>query len=325
MHPLPTLEQAWRSALYGPRGGGGFYGREWPVDHFTTSAHVGPELAEKVVALTRRCGLDTVVDIGAGSGELLAAVHAADPGLRLVGIELRAHPAGLPDAVTWQRQLPRRLTGLVVAHELLDTVPCPVVEVDGIGRPRVVHVDPVTGQQQLGDAVCGADRAWLDRWWPVSRPGERAEIGRARDEAWAAVVARIAHGVGVAVDYGHQRDSRPAAGSLRGYARGRRVALTYDGTVDVTADVALDAVAERVGGTVHRQRDLLGTGEPAPAPALAPTPASRLAALAERARMGQLRAAGGLGELGWVLSPVGLPAAVLPEGLAAGVAVPSSA
>ena len=325
MHPLPTLEQAWREALYGTRAGGGFYRREWPADHFTTSVQVGPELAEKVVALAVRCGLDTVVDIGAGGGELLAAVHAADPGLRLVGVELRARPAGLPAPITWQRRLPRRLTGLVVAHELLDTVPCPVVEVDGTGRPRVVHVDPVTGQEQLGDAVCGADRAWLDCWWPLSRQGERAEIGRSRDETWAAVVARIAHGLGVAIDYGHQHGSRPAAGSLRGYARGRRVVPTYDGAVDVTADVALDAVAERVGGTVQRQRDLLGAADPAPALA----PASRLAALTEQARLGQLRAAGALGELGWVLSPVGLPAAVLAEGLAegvaAGAAAPSSA
>lgn len=305
MHPLPTLEQAWRSALYGPRTGAGFYHREWPADHFATSTHVGPELAEQVAALAVRCGLDTVVDVGAGGGELLVAVHAADPRLRLLGVELRPRPPGLPAPVAWQRRLPRRLTGLVVAHELLDTVPCPVVEVDGAGRPRVVQVDPDSGEERLGHPVRGAGLTWLRRWWDVSEPGERAEVGRTRDEMWAAVVARIAHGVAVAVDFGHRSGDRPPAGSLRGYARGRRVAPAYDGTVDVTADVALDALAERVGGTVYRQRDVLRPAEASAASA------SRLATLAMDARLAQVRAAGGLGELGWVLNPVRLRAAAV--------------
>jgi len=303
VHPLPTLEEAWRAALYGSRAGGGFYRREWPADHFTTAAHVGPELAESIASLAARCWLDTIVDVGAGGGELLASVHALDPRLRLVGVELRPRPPGVPAPIGWQRRLPHRLTGLVVAHELLDTVPCPVVEVDCAGQPRVVHVDPHTGEERLGRPVRGADRDWLGRWWDVSAPGERAEVGRARDDRWAALVARISHGVAVAVDYGHRRHDRPRAGSLRGYARGRRVAPAYDGTVDVTADVALDALAERVGATVHRQRDVL---RPAEAPA---TSTSRLEALSTEARHAQVRATGGLGELGWVLSPVGLPVA----------------
>ena len=317
MHPLPTLEQAWQAALYGRPARGGFYRREWPADHFTTSTHVGPELAESIAALAARCGLDTVVDVGAGGGELLAALHAVDPRLRLLGVELRPRPPGVPAGVGWQCRLPRRLSGVVVAHELLDTVPCPVVEVDGAGQARVVHVDPDSGEERLGHPVRGADRDWLGRWWYVSAPGERAEVGRARDDRWAALVARIARGVAVAVDYGHRRHDRPPAGSLRGYARGRRAAPAFDGTVDVTADVALDALAERVGATVYRQRDVLR-------PAAAAATTSRLATLATDARHAQVRANGGLGELGWVLSPVGLPAAALAGGLAGGVAAPWS-
>jgi SAM-dependent MidA family methyltransferase len=45
------------------------------------------------------------------------------------------------------------------------------------------------------------------------------------------------------VDYGHLAASRPPLGSLSGYRRGRLVPPVPDGTCDVTAHVAIDAVA----------------------------------------------------------------------------------
>lgn len=296
MRADPSVEQAWRAALYAD---GGFYLGQWPGRHFATATHLGTDVARVVTRIARRCGLDTVVDIGAGGGELVTALHALEPALSLVAVELRPRPAGVPGPVRWLQQVPDRLHGLVLGLELLDTVPCPVVEVDADGHPRVLLVDPATGCERMGAELGGHDRVWLERWWPVGRPGMRAEVGRARDDAWAALVGRLQHGVAVAVDYGHLRSTRPASGSLRAYLRGRRVPVTYDGRVDITADVAVDAVAHRVGGCVHRQRDLLD--EQLPGPRTGPV-GGGLQELAADGRRAQVRAVGGLGELSWVIS-----------------------
>ncbi|MBK6885728.1 MAG: SAM-dependent methyltransferase [Tetrasphaera sp.] len=74
--------QAWDEALYAETG---FYRRpEGPAGHFATSCHgpAGAVFAEAVVALARREGLTTIVDLGAGRGELLAAIAriVAGPG-----------------------------------------------------------------------------------------------------------------------------------------------------------------------------------------------------------------------------------------------------
>lgn len=307
---LPTVEQAWRRALLGPQG---FYRRSWPAGHFATATQRGRLLARTVVALTRRAGLDAVVDLGAGSGELLAAVHAEDPSLRLCAVELRGRPGGLPAAVGWSPRPPARVDGLLVAHELLDTVACPVVRAGDDGVPRVLHVDPATGREQAGAAATGADSDWLARWWPL-RPGDRAEVGRRRDDVWARVVGRLGAGIAIAVDYGHVRGARPPAGSLRAYARGRRVGPVWDGSADVTADVALDAVAARVGGRLLRQREVVagsappaGLGQPPPLRPPGGSAADRLHALVEAGESAEVGATGGLGELGWVVSTVGVP------------------
>ncbi len=324
---LPTVEQAWRHALYGPDG---FYRSGWPREHFATATQRGQDVARILVRLARRTGSDTVVDMGAGAGELLTAVHSQAPDLRLVAVELRPRPAGLPAAVGWLSELPRHVDGLLVGHELLDTVPCPVVRADPSGEPRVLHVDPSTGREAPGGLVAGADADWLARWWPLG-PGARAEVGRAREAGWAEAVARLGTGVAVAVDYGHVRRQRPPAGSLRAYAAGRRVPLGWDGGCDVTADVALDALTARVGGTLHRQRDLLRAlpvvplddppGDPPATPPGDPPgewrkhggtrraeqrdSATRLRAMTRAGEAAEVSASGGLGELRWVLTPVG--------------------
>ena len=66
---------------------------------------------------------------------------------------MAARPAGLDPAIAWTTALPEAVDGLVVANEWLDDVPCHVVEVDRDGVPRVVHVDPATGNESLGSAL----------------------------------------------------------------------------------------------------------------------------------------------------------------------------
>jgi SAM-dependent MidA family methyltransferase len=309
----PTWKAAWDDALYGA---GGFFRRESPAAHFRTSVHASPLFAQALVRLVRAAGLDTVVDIGAGRGELLVAMHAADPGLDLLGVEIAPRPAGLPEQIAWTTALPESVEGLVVANEWLDNIPCHVVEVDGDGVRRVVHVEPRTGEESLGrpldhGTVAPGLARWCDTWWPLDavEPGTRAEVGSSRDGAWADVVGRVTRGLALAVDYGHTRTSRPPVGSLRSYRDGAEVDLLPDGSRDVTAHVAVDAVADRVGATVLTQRDALhrlGVSGARPDLGLASTdPAGYVAALATASEAAELTAAGGLGDFAWVLRTVG--------------------
>ena len=100
------------------------------------------------------------------------------------------------------------------ANELLDNVPCDVVELDAAGTPRLVEVDRATGDERLGAAVDAEQLRWLATWWPLVDEGERAEIGLTRDAMWTSVSAANPRAWCVAVDYGHVLADRPAGGSL---------------------------------------------------------------------------------------------------------------
>ena len=255
-------ETAWQQALYGPNG---FYHRpEGPAGHFRTAAHAGaPELAVALHRLAAEHHCHAIVDVGAGRGELLIAL-GTDPGpagtaLGLWGVDVVPRPLQLTAGVGWSvglAALPDRVLrgALVVCWELLDVVPCPILERDHDGELREVLVDPVTGRESLGEPAGPADRAWCDRWWPPATPdpddetgeGDRVEVGRPRDEFWAELVGRgIAAGARamLAVDYAHQRADRPALGSLTGFRSGRALPPRPNGSMDLTAHVAIDAVA----------------------------------------------------------------------------------
>jgi SAM-dependent MidA family methyltransferase len=310
--PPPTTAPAWKSAwdaaLYGP---GGFFRRESPAAHFRTSVHASPLFARALLELVRRCGLDTVVDVGAGRGELLRTLHELDDSLLLLGVEVAPRPGDLPEAIDWTAALPEAVEGLVVANEWLDNIPCHVAQVDEDGTPRVLHVDPATGEESLGSALTSsavppALAAWSARWWPLEVPDSRAEIGTTRDAAWADVVGRVRRGVTVAIDYGHTRESRPPLGSLRSYRAGAEVDVLPDGSRDVTAHVAVDAVAERVGGTVLTQQDALhalGLDGTRPDLDRARTdPAGYLADLNRAGEAAELTDPLGIGGFSWVVS-----------------------
>jgi hypothetical protein len=306
----PPWRAAWDQALYGPEG---FYRRNAPADHFRTSVHGSPLLAEAMVRLLRDRGLDTLVDVACGRGELLTDVHRLAPDLTLLGVEVAGRPAALPDAIGWSPVLPAAVDGVLLAHEWLDNVPCHVVEVDAEGVVRVVHVDPTTGEESLGHridepGVPPALAEWLARWWPldVREPGTRAEVGTSRDRIWADAAARVGRGLAVAVDYGHTRATRPPYGSLRSYRDGREVDVLPDGSRDVTAAIAVDAVAAASHGRVISQREalaLLGVSAERPPLSLARSaPQEYAAALAATTRAADLTAAGGLGDFYWVVS-----------------------
>jgi SAM-dependent MidA family methyltransferase len=103
-----------------------------------------------------------VTDIGAADGTLLHQLMRLWPDeLREStdwrGIDLRDRPSDLDPAITWIAgdivEVAARIEatpGLVVAHELLDDVPCDVVEPDNDGALRLVLVDPSSGHESIG-------------------------------------------------------------------------------------------------------------------------------------------------------------------------------
>lgn len=311
----------WRDAmdraLYGPAG---FFVRERPAAHFRTSVHASALFAGAVAELLTRVDAAlghprelAFTDMGAGRGELCAGVLAALPTpvagrVRAYAVERAPRPPGLDPRITWCDRPPRGVRGLLFANEWLDNVPLAVTGTDDAGVPRYVLVRPADGAERLGEPVRGADARWLERWWPPSpEPGARAEIGLPREAAWAEAVASLDAGLAVAVDYAHTRAARPAYGTLTGYRDGRQVPPVPDGSCDLTAHVALDALP----GTPRPQRTALralGLSPARPPLALATTdPAAYVRALAATGEAAELTAPGGLGDFIWLTTAVRVP------------------
>jgi SAM-dependent MidA family methyltransferase len=311
--PVPW-RVAWQNALYGPHG---FYRQPGgPAGHFTTAAQAdfGPALARELWTWADRYDLDGIVDIGAARGELLKQLYACSPGRPLAGLDVVERPHDLPEPVGWVESpgggdLPgawRPDRALVVAHEWLDVVPSTVAQVAPDGALREVFVDPDTGSESLGPELSGLELEWCERFWPQAfaghrQPGDRVEVGRQRDEAWAALLDRLAPGsVALAVDYGHTVEDRPRTGTLVAYREGRLVDPVPDGSCDLTAHVAVDSLRQ---GRRLRQRDAVAATTPPDRGLAAEDPAAYLAALADHSAVAALRRPGGFGDFWWVVTP----------------------
>lgn len=295
--PSPWRE-AWETALYGDNG---FFRRQAPADHFRTSANSSGLFAAAIWRLVQTECLHAVVDVGAGRGELLTELHRLSGGtLELTGVEMADRPEGLPAAIGWRHELPERVTGLLIANEWLDNIPCDVVAADAEGVVHYLSVEAATGEETIGE-VC--EDPWLDTWWPLSGPGERAEIGSTRDEAWADAVGRV-DGIALAIDYGHTAADRPVLGSLRSYRQGNETDVIPDGDRDVTAHVAVDSVAHASGASLSRQSEALRalgvTGARPPLDLATSDPAAYVRALSDAALSAELLERGGWGNFWWI-------------------------
>lgn len=306
-------------ALYGPAG---FYRRpEGPAGHFRTSVHASPYFAAAVRALARASGVHAVVDVGSGRGELLRTLHLLAPDLSLHGIDIADRPDDLPEAISWSDTLGTYEHALVFANEWLDAFAVDVVEQTEDG-PRLVEVELATGAERLGSPPAPDDLAWLDQWWPLAQaqPGDRAEVGRFRDDAWATAIHSLRSGLAVAADYAHQRATRPSYDTLVGYREGRVVRAVPDGSCDLTAHVAIDACAaagEKAGATttlLTTQRAALralGVNAGRPPLELAKTdPPGYLRKLQAAGEQAELLDPAGLGRFAWLVQCVDAP---LPE------------
>ena len=316
------MRSAWHGALYGTHG---FYRVEQPADHFRTSAHVSGDLAAAVLAMAREHNLAAVVDVGAGGGELLAAIRALDAELTLAGVDVRPRPTALAASIDWRvaardssedvAELASVPT-LVIANELLDNIACDVVELTPDGM-REVEVHPETGRERLGGPADPAAAEWVERWWPLSAPGQRAVVELARDVAWARLCASVAEGLCVAVDFGHTVADRPTTEAPTSYRSGRPHPSRFDARHDITAPVAVDAVASAVGGRIERQRDALRRRVSPPGrPGVDLARSDPIGYLRQLSAVGdwrELTARAALGDFWWISSPRGLrtPAACM--------------
>lgn len=316
-------------ALYGPRG---FFRRPaGPAAHFRTSVHASPLFATAVLRLVREVDAAlghpprlTLVDIGAGHAELLLGVLAQlgeNPlarRLHPVAVELADRPADVPDVIEWLPRVPKGISGLIIANEWLDNVPCDVVEL-GEDGPRLVEVAP-DGSERSADEPNDSQQAWLEHWWPTWRTGqvgERAEIGLMRDAAWSAAVEALDAGVAVAIDYAHTVETRPPFGTLTGYAEGRQVPPIPDGARDLTAHVALDACAAAAQHVADWTRHLdqrtalrrLGvTGARPDLATAAADPLGYVRALSRASAAAELTDPAGLGRFEWLVQGVAVDA-----------------
>jgi hypothetical protein len=226
----PTWKQAWDAALYGSA-------RGYLRSHPPTLLQVPEDV------------LDLLVTEDPAELVLLGSVGALTPAIA----------RALPRAEI-RFDLRAGYTGTVLAGDWLAHVPTHVVQVDGDGYPRMVHVDPLSGRERLGArlAETGVPQQvgrWLQEWWPVADrgTGARAEVGTARDAAWRDVVRNLGPGgQAIALEPGHVRSTRPDRGSLRslGPVGTEAAVIVPDGSRDIVADVALDAVADATGSVL---------------------------------------------------------------------------
>jgi SAM-dependent MidA family methyltransferase len=197
--------------------------------------------------------------------------------------------------------MPERFAGVLLAMEWLDNVPLDRAE---LGDDRIMRYP------ETGEVLDDADRAWVDEWWPLAVPGEIAEIGRTRDQAWRDAVSRLDRGVALAVDYGHLRGGRRT--TLTGYLQGRQVDPRYDGASDITAHVAMDSIAASAASGVHleKQREALRAlgidGARPPLDLASRDPARYVRELARASQAADLTDPEGLGDHWWLIETVDL-------------------
>ena len=258
-------ELAWKAAALGPRG---FYMHAMPYDHFTTSVEQA-QLTDKLLPYLRAAlanGPVTFIDVGAGTGLLSEHLHAhltedEQEHTQILCMDLRPRPEQLNPKFKWIQgdirktisQVPSGNT-VLVAHEFLDDLPCAIIEVNEAGLAHVVVTDSTSGKQLLGPLLQqgSPDDAWLQHWWPTVRPFMRCEVGRARDICWNQLTSVVTSGFAIAVDYAHTYEDRVRGlwdgGTLASYAHGAIATPVANGKSNITAHVAIDALASSCAG-----------------------------------------------------------------------------
>ncbi len=282
------FEEWMHHALYAP--GLGYYatgstkfGSDAPEGDFTTGPELTPlfgqALAGQVAQILAASGTKNVLEVGAGTGALAAALI---PALNLLDIrpqyqilevspELRERQqqrlGSLHANVQWLKALPSDFKGCVIANEVLDAMPATLFSWDDAGNLLELGVGLESGAGQPAGADSGAEHNEPPRFTLVERPadehlqalmsrrmpplpGYRSEVN-VQAEAWMRQLgAWLKKGAALLIDYGFpQREfyhPQRAEGTLMCHFRHHAHAdpLLYPGLQDITTHVDFTAMAD---------------------------------------------------------------------------------
>jgi len=279
------FEEWMQHALYAP--GLGYYaagstkfGSEAPEGDFTTGPELTPlfgqALAGQVAQILAATGTKTVLEVGAGTGALAAALI---PALNLLDIrpqyqilevsgELRERQQqrleGLHANVQWLKALPSDFKGCIIANEVLDAMPATLFRWDDAGNVLELGVGlESNGAQQDGAGPDAGQPRFVLAERPADEylqtlvalrmpplPGYRSEIN-IQAEAWMRQLgAWLKKGAALLIDYGFpQREfyhPQRAEGTLMCHFRHHAHAdpLLYPGLQDITTHVDFTAMAD---------------------------------------------------------------------------------
>lgn len=269
------FEQWMHLALYAP--GLGYYaagstkfGQSLPTGDFTTAPELTPlfgqTLARQVAQVLRESDSIRVLEFGAGSGALAAAII---PALRELGIDseyqilevsadLRARQslrlAEFGASVQWLDALPAQFSGCVLANEVLDAMPATlfcwgedgsVMEI-GVRLQDADTSPPFALAQRTANPALQATVA--ARMPPL--PGYQSEINP-QAESWIKHMGSwLDRGAAILIDYGFpQREyyhPQRATGTLMCHFRhhSHDQPLLYPGVQDITTHVDFTAMAD---------------------------------------------------------------------------------
>lgn len=285
------FEQWMDLALYAP--GLGYYaagsvkfGGDLPVGDFATAPELTPVfgqvLARQVAQVLQVSNSATVLEFGAGSGALAAALIPALRGLGIepeyqileVSADLRmrqqARLAPLDAKVQWLSALPETFAGCVLANEVLDAMPATLFRWNENGELMEIGVSPAVAdaaQESAAAHVATGGAAGTTPFQlseqpapPVLRqamtgrmpplPGYQSEINL-RAEAWVAQMGTwLQRGAAMLIDYGFpqreyyhpQRNEGTLMCHFRHHAHSEP--LIYAGLQDITAHVDFTAMAD---------------------------------------------------------------------------------
>lgn len=275
------FEQFMALALYDPEGG--FFGtgplRSTKAGDFLTSPEVSPWFGRTLAAhvdeqLDGSDGPATVVDVGAGSGSLLAPLVAAlgidvDRAIAVDASPAARHALAERGFVTMAdlAQVQGPIRGAIVANELIDNLPMRLAVRSGESwEERRVGTDGDTlalvGAPARSDTV-----AWLEAYAGPVPDGGVVEVQLEAARWLRQAISILEAGSILIIDYGATAEElapRRAIGTLRTY-RAHHLGpdpLLEPGATDITADVnftALLGVAHDAGvrAELHRQDDFL--------------------------------------------------------------------
>ncbi|WP_066457399.1 class I SAM-dependent methyltransferase [Castellaniella caeni] len=265
---------AWmQAALYAP--GLGYYSagsvKFQREGDFTTAPEISPlfgqALAPQVAQILQASGSTTVLEFGAGSGALAAALIPALQGLGIQAhyqiLELSADLRARQQAklgwwrgqVQWLDALPARFSGCVLANEVLDAMPAVLFQWDEHGQLRQLGVTHDPAPQ------AASPFAWATRPAPEplatkvrSRvpplPGYLSEINE-QAEAWVRQMGQwLRRGAALLIDYGFPQAEyyhpQRLHGTLMCHFRhhAHDQPLILPGLQDITAHVDFTAMAD---------------------------------------------------------------------------------